>query len=360
MDLDKLNDMTLAELHELARKHRIADPERLSREELTDRLGAKAGIIDRARQLVRAAKDKLLPRTATPPATPEDPETETLARLYAEQGHLARALAIYRKLAAREPARGELAKEVLRLEAALAHPREPGHPAAVPPPEVHMPAPAPTGEPLGMLDYEELPETYGQDDVAVMAQDPWHLFVYWEVTPAGRQAARSQLGGEGHAAQLTLRVSSVATRDGRVEQEFGDIDVDWDHGRRYLDAPRPGVRVTVAIGLRAPSGKFAPIAHSRTVLVPPAEPGPAGPVEWMEVAPARRRTPGLEPIVIVTRAGERAVRGAPRLDLPLGTGAASAMRPQKAGAAPDQPSSWVRWPGSSYHRPPRSSDGGGR
>src|SRR5262249_5744280 len=152
----------------------------------------------------------------------------------------------------------------------------------------------------------------------------------------GRQAARSQLGGEGHAAQLVLRVSSVATQGGRVEQELRDVDLDWEHGRRYLDTPRPGLRVTVAIGLRAPSGKFAPIAHSRTVLVPPAEPSAAGPVEWMEVAPARRRAPGLEPIVIVTRAGERAVRGAPRLELAPGAGAASATRPEKAGAAPDQ------------------------
>ena len=55
-------------------------------------------------------------------------------------------------------------------------------------------APSGTGphsEPFGMLDLQELPETYDVDEVEVMYKDPWWAFVYWEVTDAGLAAASS-------------------------------------------------------------------------------------------------------------------------------------------------------------------------
>src|SRR5205085_360124 len=121
----------------------------------------------------------------------------------------------------------------------------------------------------------------------LLAQSPWNLYVYWEVTPDGRAAARSRLGEEAHAARLVLRLYSVGigmTAE-TVTKEERDIDLDWDHGQRFIEAPRPGMRAGIAVGLRAPSGAFAPIAHSRPVMVPPAAPSPEGAVEWMEVVP---------------------------------------------------------------------------
>src|SRR5258706_339651 len=104
------------------------------------------------------------------------------------------------------------------------------------------PAPVPLagGEPLWMLDHEELPDSYGVDEIHAMAKDPWHLFVYWEVTPDGRAAARSQLAEEAHAATLVLRVVDVSVTEAGVVESTRDVAVDWDHGRRYIDAPHPG------------------------------------------------------------------------------------------------------------------------
>src|SRR5207302_311040 len=74
-----------------------------------------------------------------------------------------------------------------------------------------------------------------------------------------------------------------------------DYALDGTRGRRYLPSPRAGVRLRAATGLVAPSGLFAPIAHSSVVRVPPAEPAPFEPevVEWVEVRP-------LEPFARVT------------------------------------------------------------
>lgn len=157
-----------------------------------------------------------------------------------------------------------------------------------------------------MLDLEEPPETYGVDECEVLYKDPFSIFVYWEVTDAGLAAARAQLGPSGASARLILRIfNSAAPPDRRVH----DVDLSWNHGRRHLPAPQSGAQLRVAVGLLTAEGYFAPIAHSTSIRVPPSEPAPDGPVEWMEVVPGRTRGRDREPIVIVRRDHDHAERG---------------------------------------------------
>lgn len=172
-----------------------------------------------------------------------------------------------------------------------------------PPPEPAKPSRPP--EPFAMLDLAEPPHTYGTDEVHVIPQDPGFLFFYWEVTPGGWDRAKAHLRGDG---ALTLRLWST-TDDGRTDEI--DVALDWDHGRRYLAAPRPGAHVSAAVGVRTPDGRFAAIAHAPRTRVPWAEPGPDAPIEWMIVEPdatrgAERRRP---PILKVGRQGD--IAGAP-------------------------------------------------
>ncbi|HJZ85598.1 MAG TPA: hypothetical protein VKN99_10525, partial [Polyangia bacterium] len=90
-------------------------------------------------------------------------------------------------------------------------------------------------------------------------------------------------------------------------------------------------------------------AHSPAVLVPPAQPAPPGPVEWMQVAAPQRRDGELEPIVVVARGKERLRAGGP-----AGWHAGAWQHPGLQVPQPAQPAveggpetSWVRWPGSS-------------
>jgi uncharacterized protein DUF4912 len=335
MERDDYTKLTVSELRTEAKRRGLKGVDRLRREQLIERLSeapAKAepkGLVSKARNLVKRVTEKVTPKpTVQENEESETLETETMARLYEEQGHVTQALVIYRRILDENPARTDLKERIDSLERRAAPP--------VPPQEIppgQRQSMAPPSEPFGMLDFEELPEIYGIDDCAVVPRDPWNLFVYWEVTPDGRAGARSRLGGEGHAARLVLRLYSVGVGEGGVAHEERDVDLDWDHGRRVIPPPRPGVRVSVAIGLRAPSGAFAPIVHSATVLVPPAEPYPEGPVEWMEVLPNRRRGAEFEPIVVVTRGRP----GEPPVRLRQG-------EPEVIGT-PSSP--WLRWPGSS-------------
>jgi hypothetical protein len=348
MDRRELETRTLSELRELAKGRGLSGISNLRREQLIDRLVAENAAKTPVAVPARSAKPAA-PKASPPSSPPQVAETETLARLYEQQGHFDSALEIYRRLRTQFPERADLSTKIDELEAHRAAP------AAAPP---RAPAPSGPAEPIGMLDYEELPETYGVDDVMVIAKDPHTLFVYWEITPHGRAGARSRLGDEGHSSRLVLRVYTVdaGASGGSASQEQRDEDLDWDHGRRYLATQRSGVRVSVAVGLRAPSGGFAPIAHSRAVLVPPAEPGPDGPVEWMEVVPNRRRGGDFEPIVIVTQGKERLVRGAPAhweagAWLHPGSSVPRPPIPQGGSQMGGQGSFWLRLPSSSQDRP---------
>jgi hypothetical protein len=142
----------------------------------------------------------------------------------------------------------------------------------------------------------ELPETYGVDEVEILCKDPWWYFAYWEVTQAGLEAAREQLGPSGKDAKLILRVFSSGG-DAGGQQPGGkgrgdgrglrDVPVQSHHGRRYLEAPRQNALLRVAIGLLSTEGYFAPIAHSSVVRVPPQHASSETSVEWLHVLPAR-------------------------------------------------------------------------
>jgi hypothetical protein len=328
MTREELQALKLEALRTLATERGVAGAAALSRAELIDRLaGRLAG--QPADPGERGAPVEASPADATPTSASGRPpkkrgparagfdvpsstvhphadelETLTMARLYAAEGQVERALEIYEKLAALDPDDEEVR---VGLEALRKQRGE--RPA---PPPAPAPPPGPQ-EPIGMLDLEELPETYGVDECEVLDKDPSWVFVYWEVTDGGLQAARAQLGPSSGSARLVLRLFTTHSGAHGVEREIHDVDLQWNHGRRYLPAPHPGAHLRVAVGLLSIEGYFAPIAHSSLLRVPSTEPGPDGPVEWMEVVPGRTRGRERESIVIVRRGhdhAERAPRGA--------------------------------------------------
>jgi hypothetical protein len=210
--------------------------------------------------------------------------------------------------------------------------REPPPALGVPSSTVHLHAPWPD-EPTSMLDFEELPEVYGVDECELTAKDPAQVFAWWEVTEAGLDGARAQLGQSAGSAHLVLRLFTTVPVNGHVEREISDVALSWNHGRRYLQAPRPGAHLRIAVGLLSKEGYFAPIAHSSLVRVPPSQPQP-GPVEWMEVVPARRGR-GRDPLVIVRRGAGHDERGLPA----PGNGGGSSPGPSGGGVPWAGPSS---------------------
>jgi hypothetical protein len=197
-----------------------------------------------------------------------------------------------------------------------------------------------------MLDFEELPETYGVDECEVLYKDPFWVFAYWEVTDGGLSSARAQLGQSAQSSKLVMRMFTTVPAAEGVDRQIHDIELPWNHGKRYLQAPKPGAHLRVAVGLLSSEGYFAPIAHSSLVRVPPAEPQP-GTVEWMEVVPGKSRGRVREPLVVVRRGDQRDERGV------RGPGLESA----RAGSSPTAKPGAPGWPFGGSSSPGGSSPG---
>jgi hypothetical protein len=227
--------------------------------------------------------------------------SEEMARAYAASGHRDEAIAIYRLLLQERPDDPELLRHLEELERAHADANGGGDRQRAQRPKLGPSGTGPHTEPFGMLDLEELPERYGVDEVEVMYKDPWWCFVYWEVTDSGLDAARRQLGASAQSARLVLRLFTTVPAQGNPVREVRDVPLAWNHGRRYVEAPRPGALLRVAVGLLSGEGYFAPIAHSSMWRLPPPHPAPSSQTarEWMHVQPLRGRGEVRERITVL-------------------------------------------------------------
>lgn len=275
MDREELAKMKLEGLRVLAAERGIEGARSLGKAELIEALAPKT-IVERAKEAVAHAVEVVKSAVSPPPSGAGDAPAAVATDLKPEL-----------------------------------KPRDRAHPTngfGVPSATVHPHVDSGPQEPIGMLDFEELPETYGVDECEVLFKDPFWVFAYWEVTEGGISSARAQLGQSAESSKLVMRMFTTLPGPEGVDRQIADIDLPWNHGRRYLQAPKPGAHLRVAVGLLSGEGYFAPIAHSSLVRVPPAEPQP-GPVEWMEVVPPKTRGRQREPLVIVRRGAGHDERG---------------------------------------------------
>jgi hypothetical protein len=281
MDREELGKMNLEALRVLAQERGIDGARTLGKTEIIDKLAPKT-IVERAKQAVAHAVE-----------------------VVEEKAHELADKVKHRRDADSRPLTADRAEKKPEAEKRASHPANGfGVPSATVHPHVQeMPQ-----EPIGMLDFEELPETYGVDECEVMFKDPFWVFAYWEVTDGGLSSARAQLGQSAGSSRLVMRMFTTTPGPEGVDRQINDVELPWNHGRRYMQAPKPGAHLRVAVGLLSGEGYFAPIAHSSLVRVPPAEPQP-GDVEWMEVVPQKTRGRQREPLVIVRRGAEHAERG---------------------------------------------------
>jgi hypothetical protein len=366
MDREELGKMKLEALRTLAAESGLEGANRLGKAELLDHLAPAPKLVERVEEAivhaVAAVEHKaheLLERVRHPHAhSAEHDERPAPTVVAAPVAGEATAMEVVdadeaAPKSTAKPANGRAPTSATGAKSADGRAHHGSNGFGVPSATVHPQpqSPPPASEPIGMLDFEELPDHYGVDECEVLDKDPFWVFAYWEVTDRGLAAARAQLGQSADGARLVLRMFTTVPKPEGVERLLHDVELPGHHGRRYLQSPRPGAHLRVAVGLLSREGYFAPIAHSSLVRVPPTEPQP-GPVEWMEVEPVKTRGRVREPIVIVRRGEEHAERGVKEVNAQLTTETPSAGTSPTA-TRPGQPG----WPfsGSSSSSPSRGT-----
>ncbi len=115
--------------------------------------------------------------------------------------------------------------------------------------------------------YGELPDSYGEEKIALMTRDPFVAYAYWEVTPSRLERERAWFGVE---SKLTVRIYDITgvQFDGRNAIGYFDQEVYERVGHWYFDFGRPSHSFCADLGLLSPEGKFLTLARSNFVTMP--------------------------------------------------------------------------------------------
>src|SRR5206468_1735124 len=137
-------------------------------------------------------------------------------------------------------------------------------------------------------------------------------------------------GQSADGARRVLRLFITSpSGSGGTHRDLQDIEVQWNHGRRYLHVTQVGAHLRVAVGLLSQEGYFAPIAHSSLVRLPPA--GPSG-----DAGALARRAAARAPLPAPLSPAPRDPTTRARHPADAGPGAPPA-RPPRAGRASAAP-----------------------
>ena len=127
-----------------------------------------------------------------------------------------------------------------------------------------------------------LPETHGENLIALMVRDPYWLFTYWEFSPDLNDRLLNRLGEDTlRNSRLVLRVYDVTGVDAESPVSYHDIDVapgsrDW-----YINVTHVESDYCIDIGLILPDGSFVVIARSNRVSLPPIGPSVEVDEQWV-------------------------------------------------------------------------------
>lgn len=131
---------------------------------------------------------------------------------------------------------------------------------------IHKPVPKPEGT------HSDLPASYGDHRLVVMARDPNWAYAYWELDPK-RVRDLTQSTGQS-STRWVLRVYSATLHPEMEKGNYFDIVINVDTGSFFLNLSKPGARFIVEIGVVDTSGFFRSAAQSKPVILPlnhPAE-----------------------------------------------------------------------------------------
>ena len=248
MDRDELSKKTKEYLLALAKQKGLKGASRLRKEELVARLAEAASVHPRS-----------ISRSSHAPTAPE-------AQAGGHEGPAAQATSSSRAPAVAGPPSGSgAAQPVNEVQQTAIDAKFFLGPEDQPPP-----TPAP-----------ELPSTYNDNRLMLLARDPYWLYAYWDFSVEQISAALTRLGAQD--ARPTLRVFDVTyvNFDGTNAWSEVDIDLTPFATNWYIPVPQPDAAYCVEVGYRTPDGRFAALGRSNVVATPRAEASLSTTLRWM-------------------------------------------------------------------------------
>ncbi|MDA8235485.1 MAG: DUF4912 domain-containing protein [Clostridia bacterium] len=122
-----------------------------------------------------------------------------------------------------------------------------------------------------LREYQELPQTYGDNKMVVMAKDPYWLYTYWELSPQRWEELAHYFTTETlEQAQPVLRVYDVTDLDfnGNNSHSYFDQLINPLANNWYVFVPEPDRTYCLDLGRLLPGGVFITLLRSNPAAVP--------------------------------------------------------------------------------------------
>lgn len=115
----------------------------------------------------------------------------------------------------------------------------------------------------------ELPASYGDNKIALLARDPWWVYAYWEVTADHEARLLRVIESLGtQREKLILRIYDVTGGGVESPRSFFDIEVSFLTGNWYVDVGIPDRDWVAELGIRTRDGRFFMLVRSNVARTP--------------------------------------------------------------------------------------------
>lgn len=136
-----------------------------------------------------------------------------------------------------------------------------------------------------MIDNFDLPKTYDETNLNLIARSPYSVHAYWDVSKSSFSSVKKQLGKYFANAEYFLRVyeTSLIDFDGTNANHSFDVNIDIQNKRHYIDLPRDNASYCADLGYKNNSGDFHSIARSNFVSSHRNGPADNPTLDWASV-----------------------------------------------------------------------------
>jgi len=132
---------------------------------------------------------------------------------------------------------------------------------------------------------EDLPGSYGENLIVLLARDPWWLHSFWEVSPERLGEAAAHFGDRWEQTRSVLRVYDVTDLDfdGSNAHSWFDLELSGNASNWYIHVGTPNRAWIVDIGRVSPDNDFFVLARSNVAATPRDGMSDVLDEEWMEI-----------------------------------------------------------------------------
>jgi len=133
--------------------------------------------------------------------------------------------------------------------------------------------------------FDDLPWSYGETEVVLMAVDPFLVHAYWDFSPGDWEKVRHR----GQPVALRIYDVTMIRFDGTNAHSHFDVPVGGDAQNWYVRLWTAEKSLCADLGWPRPGGSFETLVRSNVIQTPRAGVSIYDEVRWVEVRWSRRR-----------------------------------------------------------------------